>query len=56
MEVKKKQKIIIRLSYFLHEIDISANKPAGSVLSFFFPLTIFSVNDEVTRFDGTYSV
>ena len=46
-------KTITSYSYFLLKIDIYKNKPRRPAANFFNTLTIFSGNDEVTRFDGT---
>jgi len=45
-------KTLTSYSYFLHKIDIYKNKPRRPSANFFDTLTIFSGNDEVTRFDG----
>ena len=51
-EAKKIPKIIPIITSFLRKIDIYMNNPTRPVASFWGPLTNFSVNDEVTRFDG----
>jgi len=50
--IKKVQKIIPSFTSFLHKIDIYVNNATRPVASFLGPLTNFSVNDKVTRFDG----
>jgi len=55
-ETKKILKIIPILSSFLLKIDIYENNLARPITSFWVPLTIFTVNDEVTQFDGTYKL
>ena len=52
-ETKKILKINPSFTSFLHKNNIYANNPTRPDSSFWGPLTNFSDNDEVTRFDGS---